>query len=76
MKYKIIVNEYRNEYGEVTESYYTVQIQRKFLFFQYWSTITHAFDDTYSVETTFNDLLAASEFVAKLKKGKVVMDEI
>jgi hypothetical protein len=76
MKYKIIFNECRNKYGEVTDSYYTVQIQRKFLLFQYWSTITHALDDTYSTETTFNDLLAANEFVAKLKKGKVVMDVI
>jgi hypothetical protein len=75
MKYKIIFNEYRDEYGVVTNSHYTIQIQRKFLFFKYWSTITHeisGWGDLYTTETNFRTLEDAKEFIENLNKSGVL----
>jgi hypothetical protein len=71
MKYKIIFNEYRDEYGIVTNSHYTVQVQRKFLCFKYWSVITHKIGALRITETTFKTLKESKKFIKNIKKGGV-----
>lgn len=78
MKYKIILNEYANEYGKVTDSYYTIKIEKRFLWINYWSTITHQVCDMtgcYDEDTRFKTIEDAQNHImmltnkTKMKQG-------
>lgn len=78
MKYKIILNEYMDEYGKVTDSYYTIQIEKTLLWINYWSTITHTECDmsgSYNEPTKFKTIEDAQNHImmlsnkTKIKQG-------
>jgi hypothetical protein len=75
MKYKIILNECIDEYDNITDSYYTVQIQKSFLWFKYWRTFKHTVSDmdySYKEVTKFKTIEDAREFISILEKIKVM----
>jgi hypothetical protein len=66
MKYKIIFNEYSNEYGKVTNSHYIIKIEKTFLWFKYWSTVKHTECDmtgSYKVPTEFKTIEEVHNYV-------------
>lgn len=72
MKYKIILNEYVNEYGKVTDSHYTIKIEKQFLWFNYWSTVKHTVCDVTGCSsdvTRFKTIEDVREYVGKLEKN-------
>ncbi len=69
MKYKIIFNEYVNEYGKVTSSYFIIKIEKSFLGFKYWSTVKHKVSDTsgsYNVTTEFKTIEDVQRYITML----------
>jgi hypothetical protein len=78
MKYKIILNEFVNAYGKVTDSHYIIKIQKKFLWAEYWSTVTHQECDMtgcYDEDTRFKTIEDAQSYImmlndkTKIKQG-------
>jgi hypothetical protein len=75
VKFRIVVNQY-NEYNEVnSDVYYTVQIQKKFLWFKYWCNLEHTVSDEdcpFKEVTKFKTIEDAKEFISILKKIKTI----
>jgi hypothetical protein len=69
MKYKIILNEYMNEYGKVTNSHFIIEIEKSFLGFKYWSTVKHKVSNisgVYNVTTEFKTIEDAQRYITML----------
>ena len=66
MKYQIIEQTYRNEYGEEKRKVYTIRRRKKFLGISYWSNVTHkecGMSDIYNTVTEFESHSQAHEFI-------------
>jgi hypothetical protein len=69
MKYKIIFNEYVNEYGKVTDSHFIIKIEKTFLWFKYWSTVEHTECDmtgSYKEPTKFKTIEDVQNYIMLL----------
>lgn len=66
-KYRIIKNTWF-EKGEAGNFYYEVQREKKFLWWNYWRSVTEPSYEGRSV-SRFKDLKEATEFIEKIRKG-------
>ena len=64
--FRIVRNEYWNEYGQLTKTHWTVQEKRKFLWWYYWHTIEYQADFDYTSPITFESYADADKFVQKV----------
>lgn len=64
--FRIVRNEYWNEYGQLAKTYWTVQEKRKFLLWNYWHTIEYQVDWDLTSPITFNSYEYASEFIKEV----------
>lgn len=72
MKYRIIENVYKNEYGEEKTKVYTIKRKKKFLGVSYWSSITHkvcGMGDIYDTPTEFKTQSEAHDFIINVLCG-------
>jgi hypothetical protein len=74
-KFRIVVNEC-NECDTISfDTYYTIQIQKSFLWFKYWCTLEHTSideDNPLKEVTKFKTIEDARECISILKKIKVI----
>jgi hypothetical protein len=71
-KYRIIHNKYIDEFYNVIESYYTVDVEKSFLWFKYWRAIKHKENDSLGLTseiTKFSTVEEANRFVIELNKN-------
>jgi len=61
--FRIVRNEYWDEYGQLTKTHWTVQEKRKFLWWYYWHTIQYQADYDYTSPITFESNEAATKFI-------------
>jgi hypothetical protein len=69
MKIRITKNTYYDEYGNPKDSYFTVERQKKFLRWNYWSSYKKEECDTsgsYKTTIAFKSMEDAEEFVRKV----------
>jgi hypothetical protein len=64
--FRIVRNEYYNEYGQLARTYWTVLEKRKFLWWYYWKTVEHQADWDYTSPITFKSNEDANEFVQEV----------
>jgi uncharacterized protein (DUF1800 family) len=77
MKFRIIENIYRNEYGEQKSKNYHIEVQKKFLGIRYWKAEKHlecGYGDCYNVITKFETHTAAYEFAVTKIARRVKKD--
>lgn len=61
--FRIVRNEYWDEYGKLVRTYWTVMKKRKFLWWHYWRTIEYQAHWDYTSPITFNSPEDAVKFV-------------
>jgi hypothetical protein len=64
--FRIIRNEYWNEYGQKINTYWTVQEKCKFLWWYYWQTVKYQADYDYTSVIDFDSQEAASRFITEV----------
>jgi hypothetical protein len=64
--FRIVRNEYWNEYGQLTKTHWTVLEKRKFLWWYYWHTIQYQADSDYTSPITFKSNEDANKFVREV----------
>lgn len=78
MKYRIIEETYRNEYGEMKRKVYTIKRQKSFLGIRYWSSVKHKECgglDIYNKVTEFQTHSEAHDFILNVLCGNEGRDE-
>ena len=72
MKYQIIEETYRDEYGKEKTKLYTIRRRKHFLGIPYWSSVTHkecGWGDIYNKVTEFKTKSEAHEFILNVLCG-------
>ena len=72
MKYRIIEETYRNEYGEEKRKVFIIKRRKKFLGIPYWSSVTHkvcGMGDIYNTPTEFKTQSEAHDFILNVLCG-------
>lgn len=72
MKYRIIEETYKNEYGEEKRKVFIIKRKTKFLGIPYWSSVTHkvcGMGDIYDTPTEFKTQSEAHEFILNVLCG-------
>ena len=72
MKYRIIEETYKDEYGKEKIKVFTIRRKKKFLGIPYWSSVTHkecGMSDTYNKVTEFKTKAEAHEFILNVLCG-------
>jgi hypothetical protein len=64
--FRIIRNEYWNEYGQLAKTHWTVQKRCKLLFWYYWHTIHDQAYSDYSSPITFESYADAFKFIKEV----------